>query len=192
MVLSMLVIGLVVGGIYLFIPHREHKDPTPTITYHVELAQSRRAAPFAVAAPVGLGHGWRATSVTFGPAPEDAEGATGGALAWHLGFESPTKDYVAVEQSDAEFGPYVADVTYGAHHHGSQDVAGATWQRYSGGTSHYRALVRRTGAATTVVTGTASYHQLAGFAAKPHAAGGTGAGAGAGAASGTPSASPSA
>jgi hypothetical protein len=172
MVLSMLVIGLVVGGIYLFVPHREHANPTPTITYHVELAQSRRAAPFAVAAPVGLGHGWRATSVNFGPAPQDAQSPTGGALAWHLGFESPTKDYVAIEQSDAVPGPYVADVTLGARHHGSERVAGAVWQRYDGGGSRYRALVRRTGAATTVVTGTASFRELAGFAAKLHAAGG--------------------
>ena len=81
MVRSLAVIGVVVAGIYIFIPHDEKADPTRVVDYRVETVTARRAAPYPVAAPVGLGADWRATSVTY-----ERKNADG----WHLGSE-PTQ-----------------------------------------------------------------------------------------------------
>lgn len=159
MVLSLAVIVLAAGVIYLFIPHDEDKNPVKTVSYRVELDTARRAAPYPVAAPAGLPEEWRATSVRYGA--DDPEGSV-----WHLGFLTPDDEYVALEQSDAKRpGTYIEDVTQGAEKTAKTVSAGGQeWQRYEG--EKYDALVRTGGKAeaTTVVTGTASAEQLARFA----------------------------
>lgn len=153
MVLSLGAISLVAGGIYLFIPHDEDKDPIKTVDTRVEIETVRRAAPYAVAAPEGLPTGWRATSVSY-RAKSDL-----GAV-WHLGYLTPDKEYVGVEQSDTErVSRYVADVTHKAKQGGGAvEVDGKKWTRYRG--EKYNALVREEPGVTTVVTGTAPESDL--------------------------------
>ncbi|WP_127358439.1 DUF4245 domain-containing protein [Actinacidiphila soli] len=155
LVLSMAVIGVVVAVIYIFIPHSEG-DPVKSVSYTVELGQARRDAPFAVAAPVGLDKQWRATSVMY-----DASDTK--AVAWHLGFVDPENEYAAVEQSNANAVAFIKEKTYSAVRSGSRTVDGFTWARYKG--DKYDALVREEGGVTTMVTGTASFDQLAKLAA---------------------------
>ncbi len=107
MVLSLAVILLAAGVIYLFIPHDADRNPVKTVDYRVELSTARRAAPYPIAAPDGLPTGWRATSVTY-----DASSDKGGA-AWHLGFLTGKDQYAAVEQSDARPTAYVEKVDAG-------------------------------------------------------------------------------
>lgn len=155
MVLSLAVIGVMAGVIYYFTPHGG-ADPVRPVSYTVELGQARRAAPYPVAAPAGLPAGWRATSVRYdGSDPANAH--------WHLGFIDPENQYAAVEQSDGDPAGFIGETTQSSHRTGTQTVAGQTWDRYDGG--RYRALVRRQGKATTVVTGTAPFDQLARLAA---------------------------
>ncbi|MGW7002643.1 DUF4245 domain-containing protein [Streptomyces sp. NPDC054933] len=155
MVLSIAVIGVLVAGIYVFVPHTEG-DPVKTVSYEVELGQARRVAPYPVAAPEGLSSHWRATSVTYdGSDPKNSQ--------WHLGFIDPQNQYVAVEQSNGDPQQFISDKTQSSQQDGSQSVAGQTWDRYDGG--RYRALVRQKGSVTTMVTGTAPYDQLAELAA---------------------------
>jgi hypothetical protein len=156
MILSLVVIGAAVAVIYtLFIPHDDKADPVKRVDYRVELLTARRAATYPVAAPVGLSSKWKATSVTYGQ--DDAD-------AWHLGFLDPQGQYVAIEQSTAPSKEYATSVSQSAKNTGStQQVAGRTWQRWKGG--RYDALVRTDGKATTVVTGTGSYTDLAKMAA---------------------------
>ncbi|GHC66705.1 hypothetical protein GCM10010507_50560 [Streptomyces cinnamoneus] len=157
MLLSMAVVIPVAGLSYLFIPHDESKDPIKTVNYRVELDTARRAAPYAVAAPVGLGDGWRATSVSY-----KARGKDGS--EWHLGFLDPQKQYVAVEQSDGPARPFIDNVSQHAEKaHATTKVGDTTWQRYEG--PKYNALVREESGVTTVVTGTASYERLTQMAA---------------------------
>ncbi|GAA2494527.1 DUF4245 domain-containing protein [Streptomyces thermolineatus] len=156
MVLSMAAIGLLAGGIYLFIPHTED-DPVKPVDYRVELGQARRAAPYPVAAPEGLPEQWRATSVRYRGA-----GESGGA-EWHLGFINPQQEYAAVEQSNGPAAKFVADVSKGAEENGTRKIEGTTWKRYDG--EKYNALVRQEKNVTTVVTGTAPHDQLAELAA---------------------------
>ncbi|WP_425583688.1 DUF4245 domain-containing protein [Streptomyces macrosporus] len=157
MVLSMLVILLGVGVVYLFIPHDDSLDPVRPISYDTELITARRAAPYPVAAPVGLPETWRATSVRY-------EAQSDHGSVWHLGFMDPDDQYAAVEQSDGESDAFVAEVTHGAEEtERVQKIDGEEWTRYEG--PKYDALVRREPGVTTVVTGTASFDGLARLAA---------------------------
>ncbi|AEW96273.1 MULTISPECIES: DUF4245 domain-containing protein [Streptomycetaceae] len=155
MVLSLAAIGVVVAAIYLFVPH-SGEDPVKTVSYNVELGQARRAAPYPVAAPDGLGGKWRPTSVHY-------DAADPRATTWHLGFIDPENEYVAVEQSNGDPDKFIAATTVQSGKDGSQQVSGVTWDRYDGG--RYRALVRHGHGVTTLVTGTAPYGQLARMAA---------------------------
>ncbi|MFD8969176.1 DUF4245 domain-containing protein [Streptomyces sp. NPDC059568] len=155
MFLSMAVIGLVVAGIYVFIPHDDTAVPVKAVDYRVELLTARRAAPYPVLAPTGLTGQWKPTSVSY--RTEDGD-------AWHLGYLAPDGEYVAVEQSTAPARNYVPEVSQEATDTGrTAQVAGEAWQRWEG--PKYDALVRTDGNATTVVTGTASYERLAEMAA---------------------------
>ncbi|MFD7090798.1 DUF4245 domain-containing protein [Streptomyces sp. NPDC059896] len=153
--LSMAVIGVVVAGIYVFIPHDEKGIPVKAVDYRVELLTARRAAPYPVLAPTGLAETWKPTSVSYKRESDNA---------WHLGYLAPDGEYVAVEQSTGAPEKYAAEVSRQAADTGkTQQVAGDTWQRWEG--PKYDALVRTEGDATTVVTGTASYERLAEMAA---------------------------
>ncbi|WSZ00294.1 DUF4245 domain-containing protein [Streptomyces sp. NBC_00872] len=163
MFLSMAAIGLVVAGIYVFIPHDDTAVPVKAVDYRVELLTARRAAPYPVLAPTGLTEKWKPTSVSY--RTEDAD-------AWHLGYLAPDGEYVAVEQSTAPARKYVPEVSQEAADTGrTQQVAGEPWQRWEG--PKYDALVRTEGNATTVVTGTASYERLAEMAAALKSGSGT-------------------
>lgn len=155
MVRSLVVIGLVVGGIYLVIPHDEKADPTKVVDYRIETITARRAAPYPVAVPVGLPEQWRATSVAY---------TRKEASSWHLGFVDPQQQYVAVEQSADATDGYVGRVTRRAQATGqTQQVGDQVWERWDG--EKYDALVRREQGYVTVVTGTASFEQLGAMAA---------------------------
>ncbi|MGW0610979.1 DUF4245 domain-containing protein [Streptomyces sp. NPDC002788] len=151
MILSMGVIVLVAGVIYLFIPHDDSAPDVKRVDYRVELLTARRAASYPVAAPQGLPDTWKATSVRY--QGDDFE-------AWHLGFLDPEGEYVAVEQSTQRRPVFLDEATQGARETGkTQTIDGKTWTRYEGG--RYDALVLEgTKGSTTVVTGTAPFTQL--------------------------------
>lgn len=150
-VLSLGVIGLVAGIVYLlFIPHDDHAPDLKRVDYRVELITARRAAAYPVAAPEGLSESWKATSVRYEGDPYSA---------WHLGFQDPEGQYVAIEQSTQKAQAFIDDASQGAHATKvTQSIGEQTWQRYTGG--RYDALVLQDKGATTVVTGTASFAQL--------------------------------
>lgn len=161
MVISLAVIVLAAGVIYLFVPSDEGDEPGQTVNYQMELDSARRAAPYAVAAPKGLSKDWRATSVRY----DGGAGNAKGNATWHLGFLSPDEEYVAVEQSDdSRVTNFVQDVTHRAEKSGkTESVNGDSWDHYAG--SKYSALVRQDGRSTTVVLGTASLKELTHFTA---------------------------
>ncbi|CAL9298734.1 DUF4245 domain-containing protein [Streptomyces sp. SudanB52_2052] len=151
MILSMGVIVLVAGVIYLFIPHDDSPPDLKRVDYRVELLTARRAAPYPVAAPQGLPDTWKATSVRYQADEFDT---------WHLGFHDPEGEYVAVEQSTQRRPVFLDEATQGARETGkTEKIDGRTWTRWEGG--RYDALVLEgTKGSTTVVTGTASFAQL--------------------------------
>ncbi|WP_406226621.1 DUF4245 domain-containing protein [Streptomyces albidoflavus] len=155
MILSMAAIGIVVAGIYVFIPHDDTEKPPEAISYGVELSTARRAASYPVAAPVGLPDDWRATTVRYKGAENER---------WHLGFYTPDGKYVGVEQSVDQPERFIKEATQNAEATKiTQTINGEPWKRYEG--ERYDALVRQDGDATTVVTGSASIGQLSKVAA---------------------------
>ncbi|MCP2307359.1 MULTISPECIES: DUF4245 domain-containing protein [Kitasatospora] len=152
MILSMLAVGVVVFVGYVFLPGAQG-DGVHVIDYRSALASAKRGAPYPVLGPEGLSDKWRATSVDYRP---DKQGHN----VWHLGFVTPSGQYAAVEQSDAAHDAAVAAAVAGAKEDGTATVAGDTWQRFQG--ERYRGLVHPAGTTgTTVVTGTATYEELA-------------------------------
>ncbi|MCX4410443.1 DUF4245 domain-containing protein [Streptomyces sp. NBC_01549] len=150
MLLSLGLIGLMAGVIYIFIPHDDSAPPLKRVDYRVELLTARRAASYPVAAPVGLPTAWKATSVRYDGTQFDA---------WHLGFQDPEGQYVAVEQSTQPAAVFIDSASQGAKEtKATQRIGAATWQRYEG--DKYDALVLKAKGATTVVTGTGSFGQL--------------------------------
>ncbi|MFG3050406.1 DUF4245 domain-containing protein [Kitasatospora sp. NPDC048239] len=159
MVLSMLAVGVVVWVGYLFLPHDADGDGVRKVEYKVAAASAKRAAPYPLLAPEGLSGQWRATSVKYDPA--SLGGGRGN--AWHLGFVTPSGQYAAVEQSDVSRDTLLDAMVAGGKPDGTSEVAGQAWDRIQGAKS--RALAVQSGGATTVLTGTASYEELAELAA---------------------------
>ncbi|MEE1821676.1 DUF4245 domain-containing protein [Streptomyces sp. BE20] len=155
MVLSMLAVGAVVWVGYLFLPHDAGGDGVRTVEYKVAAASAKRAAPYPLLSPEGLPAQWRATSVSYNPA--SLGGGKGN--AWHLGFVTPSGQYAAVEQSDAPRDAVLDAAVAGGKPDGTAEVAGRTWERLQGAKS--RAIAVQEGGGTTVLTGTASYEELA-------------------------------
>lgn len=150
MILSLGLIGLMAGVIYIFIPHDDSEPDLKRVDYKVELLTARRAASYPVAAPEGLPSAWKATSVRYDGSEFDA---------WHLGFQAPDGQYVAVEQSTQRPVVFIDTASQGARQtKGTQRIGDRTWQRYEG--DHYDALVLQDKGATTVVTGTGSFGTL--------------------------------
>ncbi|WP_155057840.1 DUF4245 domain-containing protein [Streptomyces blattellae] len=150
MVLSLGLIGLMAGIIYLFIPHDDSEPDIQRVDYRVELLTARRAAAYPVAAPEGLPNTWKATSVRFQGEEFDT---------WHLGFHTPDGEYVQVEQSTQKPSKFIDEATQGAEDTDRrQEIDGRSWTRYTGG--RYDALVHQADGATTVVAGTGSFELL--------------------------------
>jgi hypothetical protein len=151
MILSLGLIGLMAGVIYLFIPHDDSAPEIKTVDYRVELLTARRAASYPVAAPEGLSSDWKATSVRFQGDNFDA---------WHLGFHAPDGEYVQVEQSTQKPSTFIDEASQGAEAtKTTQEIDGRTWTRYTGG--RYDALVHQGDGVTTVVAGTGTIGRLA-------------------------------
>ncbi|MDO0936021.1 DUF4245 domain-containing protein [Streptomyces sp. DG2A-72] len=150
MVLSLGLIGIMAGVIYLFIPHDDSEPDLKRVDYRVELLTARRAAPYPVVAPEGLSKTWKATSVRFQGDEFDT---------WHLGFHTPDGEYVQIEQSTQKPSTFIDEATQGSEAaNQKQEIDGRTWTRYTGG--RYDALVHQADGATTVVAGTGSFELL--------------------------------
>lgn len=154
MILSLVLISMAALVVYFIaIPHDDHAPDLKRVDFQVELATARRAAPYPVAAPEGLPDTWKATSVRYRGDKSDA---------WHLGFSAPDGQYVAIEQSTTQKrSEFIDEASQGAKATtATEQIAGRTWVRYTGG--RYDALVLKDnpGGSTTVVAGTGSFAQL--------------------------------
>jgi uncharacterized protein DUF4245 len=158
-VMAMAACLLLIGAVMLITP-RSDKEVLPTIDYAGHLWAMRTGAPYPVYAPEGLPVGWRPTS-------SRVTGLDDGRPAhWHLGFLTTSEEYAALEQSDERpVAEYLWRMTNAREPVGTQQVAGQTWRQYYRKDKDQRSLVRELPGSTLVVTGTASYAELAVFAA---------------------------
>jgi uncharacterized protein DUF4245 len=153
MVLSLAVVLGVVAVVLLVGMGDEPTGPAVReVGYTAQLARAREVASYDVLAPVGLGSGWKATSV---------RGLTSdGAVTWHLGFVTPAGHYAAVEQSAGQVQPFLDEHAEGATSAGRVRMGAARWQRLEGGRPERRALVLRGDGVTTMVAGSATWSEL--------------------------------
>lgn len=165
MVLSLGVVGIVVVALLIFGRHSE-RDPVRPIDYSLKFQQASQVAPYPLLAPQGLPDRWRATSADY-----DSRNPT--RVTWHIGFINPNEQYAAVEQVNGPAAPFVQDKGKKGKPVGVHDVAGVPWKSYDG--PKYRSLVHEQGGVTTMVTGTATFEDLAQLAAALRPAGAAGA-----------------
>lgn len=148
---------LVVVGLVILITPRRNEGAMPRADYQSDLSGLRAIAPYAAQAPEGLPPQWYPTSTRL-------SGHAGGPISWHLGFYTPQKEYAALEESNETpegAGNFVDRMTSQGHPDGTSQIAGATWDRTFRPDKKQRSLVRRLPGLTLIVTGTASYEELA-------------------------------
>jgi hypothetical protein len=148
---------LVVVGFVLLVTPRRNPNAMPQVNYQADLNGLVAIAPFTVQAPQGLDPKWYPTSSRLA-------GRAHGPLGWHLGLYTPGKQYAALEESDERpdgAGGFVSRMTSQGRPEGSLQVAGAAWDKTFRKDKNQRSLVRRLPGVTLIVTGTASYEELA-------------------------------
>ncbi|MFB4310723.1 DUF4245 domain-containing protein [Actinomadura sp. GTD37] len=160
--LAMAACMLLVLAIYLVSPRGGDEEVLPTVDYNSQLWAMRGDAPYTVVAPEGLPAGWR-------PNSSRLHGLGSGGkepVAWHLGFVTPKDEYAALEQSDEKASEYVPRMTNSSLPVGTQQIDGVTWTKYHRKDKKANSLARTLPDGTSiVVTGTASYAELAVLAA---------------------------
>ncbi len=153
LVLSLAVVGIFVAFLFAVV-WRPAPEAVKVVDPTLQLDAARAQASYDVLAPEGLSPDWKSTSARF-EANED------GSTTWFLGYVTPSGQYVALAQTDGPESEFVQEQTLDGVPDGQRDVAGEQWRQYlSGG---QRSLVTSSQGATTVVTGTVSYDELASF-----------------------------
>jgi hypothetical protein len=122
----------------------------------------RSDAPYTVYAPEGLPADWRPNSSRL----HGLESGGKEPVAWHLGFVTPSDEYAALEQSNEKASEYVPRMTNSSRPIGTQQVGDITWTKYHRKDKKANSLARTLpDGMSIVVTGTASYRELAVLAA---------------------------
>lgn len=154
-------LGLVVAvvAVLVFLGSRPNPEAVKVVDYQRQVQAAERVAPYDVLAPHGLPPRWRATSARL-RVSEDRRVAD-----LHIGFVTPSDAYAALEESNAPAAAFVAKETKQGVVDGTLAVAGRTWEKRRREAGDERSLVLRTADVTVVVTGTASYDELARLAA---------------------------
>ncbi|WUH97476.1 DUF4245 domain-containing protein [Spirillospora sp. NBC_00431] len=152
---------LVVLVIYGITP-RSNEEVLPTVDYGSQLWAMRNGAPYTSYAPEGLSSRWRPTSSRLDGLEEGGKKP----VAWHLGFVTPSDEYAALEQSNQKASEYVPRMTNSSKPIGTHQVNGVAWTKYHRKDKKANSLARTLpDGVSLVVTGTASYEELAFLAA---------------------------
>ena len=161
MVISLAVVLAIVCAVLLLVP-RVNGVTQPPVDVEAGARVAASRVDFVPSVPVGLPPTWRPTSVRTTVATERV-------LTWHVGYliddGSGAPVYAAVEQGKDAPADWLRAQTNRGRPDGTQDVGGVQWQRVLRTDKVQNSLVRERAGVTTVVTGTASYEQLAFLAA---------------------------
>ena len=158
MVISMALILVAVLAWVAMVP-RVSSVSQPSVDVSSVARQVRQETSWAISQPQ-LPAGWKATNVRFTPAGD-------GLRTWHAGYLSPEGNYVSIDQTNEATERWVSAQTSNGQAEGTMSAAGRSWQKLSSRDTVQRSLVSRgsgAGNLATVLSGTASYAQLAQFA----------------------------
>ena len=150
MIRSMVVVLAVVAAI-LIVTWRPKPDPVRTVDITQALVTARSSADFTVEVP-SLPD-LRATSVRWEPTEDSGE-----KWVWHLGYVTPSDEYLQVSQSRAVGDAFLAEQTAGGRPGESVMIAGEQWQVFTA--PERTSVVRIDDGVTTIVSGTDPLDQV--------------------------------
>ncbi|MFN8046656.1 MAG: DUF4245 domain-containing protein [Dermatophilaceae bacterium] len=153
---SLLVIAALMALVIFMVPRvNSLSGPPVDIPATAQRVAAESGWPVAIAA--GLPSGWKATSARYVRTGE-------GAMTWLAGYQAPSGDYASVEQTRDASSTWVETEVNRASEQGTVEVGGRTWTKYVRSSKTQNSLLHRPGAPgelTTLVTGTASFEELA-------------------------------
>lgn len=150
MIRSMVVVLAVVAAI-LIVTWRPKPDPVRTVDITQALVAAQSSADFAIGIPA-LPE-LRLTSVRWEPTD-----ASDGQLVWHLGYVTPSEEYLQVSQSRIESDAFVDEQTSGGTSGERVVIAGQEWEVFT--SPERTSVVRVADGVTTVVSGTDTLAQV--------------------------------
>ncbi len=154
MVRSLAVIGVVVVGIYWFVP-RPDTQMIPEADLPVASAQAEQAGDVPVVVPV-VPKDWRATSARREPA-KDGLPAT-----WHIGYLTGSKEYAGVKMTrEATDLWFINATTEGDDVATPVDIDGVEWATWVSRENRVSLVHGDIGGPAIVVSGTATRDELA-------------------------------
>lgn len=164
MVIAMAIVLVPVALVSWFFTRLPSEPPVMAIDPAAYIAKARKEAPYPVAAPTNLPDGWVAVRVRWTPEGEplfNKEPAVGS--TWQLGYLTPEKMYIALDQRDRLPEQFVGDVTRAGRPAGESSVGGVAWQRYTSADARTHSLVQRGDQAVTIVSGDVTFEELEAF-----------------------------
>lgn len=159
LVRSLLVVGGLVALLIAVVP-RVNQVSQPPVDVAGTAAQVAADTGWPISVASGLPDGWKATSVRY-------VRSTDGVMTWHAGYQAPSGNYVALEQTREATDGWVEAQTNRARRTGQLQAAGLGWDTYVRSGKVQNSLVHRAqGSAelTTIVTGTGTFEELTAFA----------------------------
>jgi hypothetical protein len=156
---------LVLSAVAIVAVPVQHATAPVSVDYRPDLATLIRAARYPVVAPAGLPRSWAPVSSALA-----LGGANGpGTVTWHLGYVTPSGTLASLEETDASAAGFIRRMTNSGTPGRPVRLAGQTWStRWNAGRGQRSMYVSRPHGPTVVVTGNASWHDLAVLAASLH------------------------
>lgn len=155
MVRSLIVIGALMAIIFFMTP-RVNTLGGPVVDVHGTAVSVAKDSGWPISEAVDLPKDWKTTSARYVK-------STDGLMTWHAGYQAPSGNYVAVEQTRDATRGWVEAQTNRARRIGELQAADITWIKYERGAKVQNSLVdRRTepGELTTLLTGTGTFEEL--------------------------------
>lgn len=156
LVLSLLaVLGMVL--VLVFMVPRVDRVGGPVVDVTTKAQEIRASSGWPIVEPKGLPSGWSPTSVRYVP-------VTDGFRTWHVGYQTPSGTFVAVEQTKDPSRGWISAQTNRAPREGTVEVAGRTWEKFVRDNKVQNSLLYVPPAGSeelaTLITGTATFEDM--------------------------------
>ncbi|NHI18954.1 DUF4245 domain-containing protein [Phycicoccus endophyticus] len=156
LVYSLLAVLGMVAVLVLLVP-RVDRVGGPPQDVHGTAVEVAEQTGWPIVEPTGLPEDWTPTSVRY-------VRGTDGFMTWHVGYETPSGTFVAVEQTQDPSAAWVRAQTNRAPREGDLEIGGLTWGKYvrDGKVQNSLLSLPTTGSGelATLVTGTATFEEM--------------------------------
>lgn len=130
------------------------EPPVRALDWAALADQGSVQSPYRLARPTSLPDTWTCTRARWTRAGDPGiDGKPVSGNTWQLGFLTPDRVYLALDQRDAGAADLIAVASRGGVADGQQQIAGRPWTRLVSPDGRTRALASTVGPVTTVVSG---------------------------------------